>query len=117
MNLEKPKGKRQSRYKQAEVEALGKVVGLVPFNEKQGDYIKALNNYDQAIVCGYSGTGKTYIAASYAANLYLERKIDKIILSRPNVSVGKDLGYFRGDLNEKFAPWAAPVLDVPDKDW
>ena len=63
-------------------------------------------------MCGYSGTGKTYVAATYAANMYATRKIDKIILTRPNVSVGKDLGYFPGTLEEKFAPWAAPVLDV-----
>ena len=112
MTLEKPKGKRQSRYKQAGAEASGKIVGLEPYNENQRLYINALNTSDQVIVCGYSGTGKTYIAATYAANAYLERKVDRIILTRPNVSVGKDLGYFPGDLNEKFAPWAAPVLDV-----
>ena len=44
--------------------------------------------------------------------MYLDHQISKIIVTRPNVSVGKDLGYFPGDLNEKFTPWAAPVLDV-----
>jgi phosphate starvation-inducible PhoH-like protein len=112
MNLEKPKGKRQSRYKQADVEAVGKVVGLTPYNDNQALYINALKTSDQVIVCGYSGTGKTYIAATFAANAYLTKQAEKIILTRPNVSVGKDLGYFPGDLNEKFAPWAAPVLDV-----
>jgi len=112
MTLEKPKGKRQSRYKRAEEEASGSIVGLSPFNENQRLYINALNTSDQVIVCGYSGTGKTYIAATFAANAYLSKQVEKIILTRPNVSVGKDLGYFPGDLNEKFAPWAAPVLDV-----
>jgi phosphate starvation-inducible PhoH-like protein len=63
-------------------------------------------------VCGYSGTGKTFLASTVAANMYANRQIDKIILTRPNVSVGKDLGYFPGDINEKFAPWATPVLEV-----
>jgi phosphate starvation-inducible PhoH-like protein len=63
-------------------------------------------------VCGYSGTGKTYIAATIAANMYAEKRIDKIILTRPNVSVGKDLGALPGELKEKFSPWLAPVLDV-----
>jgi phosphate starvation-inducible PhoH-like protein len=44
--------------------------------------------------------------------MYAMKIVDKIILTRPNVSVGKDLGYFPGTLEEKFAPWAAPVLDV-----
>jgi phosphate starvation-inducible PhoH-like protein len=44
--------------------------------------------------------------------MYAMKQIDKIILTRPNVSVGKDLGYLPGDLNEKFTPWAAPVLEV-----
>jgi len=110
--LEKPKGKRQSRYKKAEEEAVAKTVMLTPLNETQGDYINALNTSNQVIVCGYSGTGKTFIAATYAANMYLSKQIDKIIVTRPVVSVGKDLGYFKGDLNEKFTPWAAPVLDV-----
>lgn len=109
---EKPKGKRQSRYKQAEVEATSKLVGLTPYNDNQALYINALKTSDQVIVCGYSGTGKTYIAATFAANAYLTKQAERIILTRPNVSVGKDLGYFPGDLNEKFAPWAAPVLDV-----
>lgn len=107
-----PKGKRQSRYKKVEEEAVSKLVSLHPLNDTQRDYINALNTSDQIIVCGYSGTGKTYIAATHAANMYLSRKIDKIIITRPIVSVGKDLGYFKGDLNEKFTPWAAPVLDV-----
>ena len=112
MTLEKPKGKRQSRYKQAGNEASSKIVGLEPYNENQRLYINALNTSDQVIVCGYSGTGKTYIAATYAANAYISKQVERIILTRPNVSVGKDLGYFPGDINEKFAPWAAPVLDV-----
>lgn len=110
--IDKPKGKRVSRYKNAEEEATTKFVNLSPLNDNQKEYINALKSTDQIIVCGYSGTGKTYIAATYAANMYLARQISKIIVTRPNVSVGKDLGYFPGDLNEKFTPWAAPVLDV-----
>lgn len=110
--LEKPKGKRQSRYKKAEEEATTKLVSLQPLNDNQALYLKALHSSEQVIVCGYSGTGKTYIAATYAANLYAMKVVNRIILTRPNVSVGKDLGYFPGTLEEKFAPWATPVLDV-----
>jgi phosphate starvation-inducible protein PhoH and related proteins len=57
-------------------------------------------------------TGKTFIAATMAANMYLTGQVERLVLTRPNVSVGKDLGYFPGDINEKFGPWAAPVVDV-----
>jgi phosphate starvation-inducible PhoH-like protein len=110
---EKPKRtRRQTKYKGSDIEGKASVVSLVPLNDHQRLYIDAIRASDQVIVCGYSGTGKTYIAATMAANLYATKQIDKIILTRPNVSVGKDLGYLPGDLNEKFTPWAAPVLEV-----
>jgi phosphate starvation-inducible PhoH-like protein len=110
--LEKPRGKRESRYKKAAEEAEGKIVALEAMNDNQKLYLKALNTHNQVVVCGHSGTGKTFLAATTAANLYLQKQIDKIIVTRPNVSVGKDLGYFPGDLNEKFGPWAIPVIEV-----
>ncbi len=85
---------------------------LRPMNERQASYIDALDTSEQVFVTGCSGTGKTYIAASYAAELYLAGDVSRIIITRPNVSCGRDLGYFPGTLEEKFAPWAAPVLDV-----
>ena len=107
-------GRRPPRYKNAEVEVAAKVAKLElrALNDNQAAYLDALKASDQIIVTGLSGTGKTFMAAVFAANLYLQRKISKIVITRPNVSVGKDLGYFPGDINEKFAPWAAPVMDV-----
>jgi phosphate starvation-inducible protein PhoH and related proteins len=104
--------KRVTRYKGAEEESATKLVSLLPLNDRQGDYINAINTSDQVIGCGYSGTGKSYIAATIAANMYLTRRIDRIIITRPNVSVGKDLGYLPGSLEEKFTPWAMPILEV-----
>lgn len=106
---------RRSKYKGAEEEAAIKLRPLQAFNTNQKAYLKALKEATQIIVTGYSGTGKTYMAATHAANLYLAKVIDKIVITRPNVPVGRDLGYLPGDLNEKFAPWAAPVLDVLKK--
>lgn len=114
MTTKKPT-KRTTTYKNSAAESTSKLVHLVPMNDTQKLYIDALKTKDQIIVCGYSGTGKTYIAATYAANLYLTKQIDKIIITRPNVSVGKDLGYFPGTLDEKMAPWVAPVVDVLKK--
>ena len=110
--IEKPKGKRVTKFKGAEQEGAYRTVDLKPLNDNQALYLKALAASDQVIVCGFSGTGKTYIASTYAANMYANKEVGRIILTRPNVSVGKDLGYFPGTLEEKFAPWAAPVLDV-----
>lgn len=106
---------RKTKYKGAEEEAQGKLKPLQAFNANQKLYLKALKEASQIIVTGYSGTGKTFMAATHAANLYVSKVIDKIVITRPNVPVGRDLGYLPGDLNEKFAPWAAPVLDVLKK--
>jgi phosphate starvation-inducible PhoH-like protein len=112
MDEGKPKGKRVSRYKNAPEEATVRTVKLVAMNDTQQRYISALQSHNQIIVTGFSGTGKTFIAASHAANLYANRRIDRIIITRPNIAVGKDLGYLPGTLEEKYTPWIMPVLDV-----
>jgi phosphate starvation-inducible PhoH-like protein len=78
----------------------------------QADYLEALRTSTQVVVLGPAGTGKTWIAATFAADLYRKRAIARIILSRPNVPSGRTLGAFPGTLEEKFAPWAAPVTDA-----
>lgn len=88
---------------------------LLAKTEAQGDYIRAIKSSSQTIVLGPAGTGKTYIASTIAADMYLDRKIDKIILTRPNVSSGKSLGFFPGTLEEKMSPWMAPVIEVMGK--
>lgn len=112
MDEGKPKGKRVSRYKNAPEEAAVRTVKLVAMNDTQQRYISALQTHNQIIVTGFSGTGKTFIAATHAANLYANHRIDRIIITRPNIAVGKDLGYLPGTLEEKYTPWIMPVLDV-----
>ncbi len=112
MELTKPRGKRVTRYKNAPLEAEARFFDLSPMNENQRLYIEALKSHDQIIVTGFSGTGKTFIAATVAANMYSSKEIDKIIVTRPNVSVGKDLGYFPGSVDEKMANWVVPVIEV-----
>lgn len=85
---------------------------IVPLNDNQSAYLDALRTHAQVAVLGPAGTGKTWIAASCAADLYRQRRIDKIILTRPNVPAGRSLGFFPGTLQEKFAPWAAPVVEA-----
>jgi phosphate starvation-inducible PhoH-like protein len=81
-------------------------------NPTQADYLDALRASSQVIVLGPAGTGKTWIAATHAADLFRNRLIDKIILTRPNVPCGRSLGYFPGSLEDKFAPWASPVVEA-----
>jgi len=78
----------------------------------QGDYLDALMSSPQVVVLGPAGTGKTWMAANYAADLYRNRQISKIVLTRPNVPCGRSLGFFPGSLEDKFAPWVAPVAEA-----
>ena len=102
--------KRTSKYRAKEGE--GRQIILLPKNDNQAAYIKALKTSDQVIVTGPAGTGKTFIASTYAATLFAKGKIDKIILTRPNVAAGRSLGFFPGTMEEKMAPWVIPFTDV-----
>ena len=86
--------------------------GIIPKTDKQGELIKAISSSQQTIVFGPAGTGKTYVTATLAADMYLTKQIEKIVITRPMVSVGKDIGILPGELLDKVAPWALPVLDI-----
>lgn len=101
--------RRKTTYKNADKKETAQ---LVPQNDRQRDYINAIEEFSQIIVLGPAGTGKTYIAATKAANMYITKEIDKIIITRPNVAAGKSIGYFPGTLEEKMMPWVMPVLEV-----
>jgi len=81
-------------------------------NSTQSAYLEALKKNSQVVVLGPAGTGKTWLAATHAADLYRQRKIDRIILTRPTVPCGRSLGFFPGSLEEKFAPWTAPIIEA-----
>jgi len=93
-----------------------KSIPLVALNATQAEYLRCLKGEDMIITVGSAGTGKTYMAMTHAANLYVQGYVEKIIMSRPNVAAGgKGLGYHKGTLEEKVAPWAAPAVDVLKK--
>ena len=81
-------------------------------NPTQADYLDALRSSPQVVVLGPAGTGKTWIAATHAADLYRHKQISKIIITRPNVPCGRSLGFFPGSLKDKFAPWASPIVEA-----
>jgi phosphate starvation-inducible protein PhoH and related proteins len=106
--------RRKTNYKNAEAKF---VSGLVPKTAKQKALLDAVKQNTQVLVLGPAGTGKTYVTATYAADLYTLKEIDKIVITRPHVAVGKELGFLPGTLEEKTYPWALPVLDVLQKHW
>lgn len=89
-------------------------VTLLPRNKHQESYLQKLQNEDKNIVfaIGPAGTGKTIMAVMHGIKLMQEGVIEKIIVTRPAVSVDEDLGFLPGTLNEKMAPWTRPIFDV-----
>ncbi|WP_316196585.1 PhoH family protein [Bradyrhizobium sp. SZCCHNS3053] len=85
---------------------------LLPMTEHQGDYIRALKTSQQVVVLGPAGTGKTHVAGTFAADQLRLRNVDRIYITRPNVPGGRSLGYFPGTLDEKIAPWVAPLIET-----
>ncbi len=84
---------------------------VIPRSEKQKNYVKALHESDIVISAGPAGTGKTFLAVAVALTMLLEKKIDRIILSRPAVEAGERLGFLPGDMREKVDPYLRPLYD------
>ena len=83
-----------------------------PLNYIQETYLNAIKTSDITFGIGSAGTGKTYVAASYAASELFHRKVERIILTRPNVETGRGLGFLPGTLEEKYEPYLEPFHDV-----
>ena len=85
-----------------------------PKNESQEEYARLLKNKNKKIVIatGPAGTGKTLFATEYGIKCFLLGTYEKLIFTRPSVSVDEDLGYLPGTLEEKMAPWVRPIYDV-----
>lgn len=80
--------------------------------EAQGRYLSAMTSSTIVFGLGPAGTGKTYCAAAWAAEKLLDKKISRIIITRPNVEVGTPMGFLPGELEEKYAPYLAPFRSV-----
>ncbi len=99
---------------QAHVPAKKQRVTMLPRNKHQETYLFKLHDETKNIIfaIGPAGTGKTLLAVQMGIKLYQEGKVDKIIVTRPAVSVDEDIGFLPGTLNEKMAPWTRPIFDV-----
>ena len=101
---------------QAMVEPLDEVIktpkrSIIPRSKKQKEYVRALKTNQVVMSLGPAGTGKTYLAVAVALTMLLEKKVERIILSRPAVEAGERLGFLPGDMKEKIDPYLRPLYD------
>lgn len=91
-----------------------KRVQIIPRNVSQETYLLKLNDEQKHIVfaIGPAGTGKTMMAVQWAINEFKSGFVDKIVITRPAVSVDEQHGFLPGDLNQKMEPWTRPIFDV-----
>ena len=85
---------------------------IIPRSEKQKEYVRALRQNEIIISAGPAGTGKTFLAVAIGLTMLLEKKIERIILSRPAVEAGERLGFLPGDMKEKVDPYLRPLYDA-----
>ena len=84
---------------------------VIPRSEKQKNYVRALKESEIIISAGPAGTGKTFLAVAVGLTMLLDKKIERIILSRPAVEAGERLGFLPGDIREKVDPYLRPLYD------
>jgi len=85
---------------------------IYPRSATQAQYIQEMMKNELVFGLGPAGTGKTYLAVALAVSMMLEGTVDKIILSRPAVEAGENLGFLPGDLKEKVDPYLRPLYDA-----
>ena len=83
-----------------------------PRTKNQASFIEAMNMHEMVFGLGPAGTGKTFLAVAKAVAMMLEGKCEKIILTRPAVEAGENLGFLPGDLKEKIDPYLRPLYDA-----
>ena len=108
-NLETIKGSNVESFKQLIKTPKKSVIAR---SEKQSEYSKALKENDIVMSLGPAGTGKSFLAVSVAITLLMEKKIERVILSRPAVEAGEKLGFLPGDMKEKVDPYLRPLYDA-----
>jgi phosphate starvation-inducible PhoH-like protein len=106
------KAKQTADYVPVDQEKERPNVSIKPLNQGQSEYMESLKNCTCTIVLGVAGTGKTFLAASIAAQELANRNIGTIVISRPNVPTGKSLGAFPGTVEEKMAPWLMSITNT-----
>ena len=106
----------QDTKNQSAVQSLGEVIktpkrSVIPRSKTQKEYVRSLKTNQIVISLGPAGTGKTYLAVAVALSMLLEKKVERIILSRPAVEAGERLGFLPGDMKDKIDPYLRPLYD------
>jgi len=101
---------------QSTVQSLEEIIktpkrSVIPRSKKQKEYVRALKTSQIIMSLGPAGTGKTYLAVAAALSMLLEKKVERIILSRPAVEAGEHLGFLPGDMKDKIDPYLRPLYD------
>ena len=104
--------KKNMKFEESNVKTFQQLIKTPRKSEKQSDYIKALKENDIIISLGPAGTGKSFLAVSVAVTLLMEKKVERVILSRPAVEAGEKLGFLPGDMKEKVDPYLRPLYDA-----
>ena len=103
----------ETEYQEEQFDMDLEIPSMVPKNENQKKYNRVLySNKPMIFATGPAGTGKTMLACYAAINGLNDDAYNKIILTRPTVSVEEDIGYLPGTLEEKMDPWTRPILDI-----
>ena len=106
----------QDTKNQSAAQPLGEAIktpkrSVIPRSKKQKEYVRSLKTNKIVMSLGPAGTGKTYLAVAVALSMLLEKKVERIILSRPAVEAGEKLGFLPGDMKEKIDPYLRPLYD------
>ena len=109
--------KKNMKFEESNVKSFQQLIktprkSVIARSEKQSDYIKALKENDIIMSLGPAGTGKSFLAVSVAVTLLMEKKVERVILSRPAVEAGEKLGFLPGDMKEKVDPYLRPLYDA-----
>ncbi len=85
---------------------------LRPRTLRQKSYVQAMESHELTLVIGPAGTGKTFLAAVLAVRMLMERRVERLVLTRPAVEAGERLGFLPGDLQQKVDPYLRPLYDA-----
>ncbi len=105
-------GDQKEMFKAGKLELRTRKKVIGPRTQAQKEYVQSLLNNELGFGIGPAGTGKTYLAVAVGVSMFLEGKVDKIILSRPAVEAGERLGFLPGDLKDKVDPYMQPLYDA-----
>ena len=112
IDLAKPTYIKEQIEQDQKYQITTKLKTIYPKTKNQEIFLKLMKSKDVVFAVGPAGTGKTYLAVAYAVSLFVEGKINRLILSRPAVEAGERLGFLPGDMKEKIDPYLRPLYDA-----